>query len=153
MTAPVQIGDEIIAADFGPLTIVDTVRWSGVQENAERIHWDREFAREHSGLRTFIASGGFRQALLARALTDWLGLRGRLRKLRVRHTRPTFEGDTIRYNARVTKVSHGIAGTSISCDIEGKNENQEQVLTGSCIMLVTSESTRNRMAIGTTRHN
>ena len=135
-----RIGDEIIAAEYGPLDITDTVRWAGVQENAERLHFDRDYAREHSGLRTFIASGGYRQALLARALTDWLGARGRLRRLSVRHMRPTFEGDMIRYSARVTEISTSAAGTSISCDIEGTNQNHEKILTGSCVLLVTDRT-------------
>lgn len=137
MTGSVRVGDQIVATEYGPLTIVDTVRWAGVQENAERIHFDRDYAREHSGLRTVIASGGYRQALLARALTDWLGPRGRLRRLNVRHTRPTFEGDIMRYHARVTEISSSAAGTAISCDIEGTNQDQEKILTGSCVLLLT----------------
>ena len=72
----IRAGDEIAMVEYGPVTIVDTVRWAGVQENWEQVHWDREFAREHSKLRTFIASGSYRQALLARTLTDWVGPRG-----------------------------------------------------------------------------
>ncbi len=140
MTGPARAGEQIIAVEYGPLTIVDNVRWAGVQENTERIHFDRDHARTHSGLRSFIASGGYRQALLARALTDWLGPRGRLRRLSVRHTRPTFEGDMIRYRVRVTEVSTTAAGTAISCDIEGTNQNQEKILTGNCVLLVTEHA-------------
>ena len=75
------VGDQLILAEYGPLTIVDTVRWAGAQENPERVHFDREFVRENSRMRTFIASGGYRQALLARALTGRIGLHGRLLKL------------------------------------------------------------------------
>jgi acyl dehydratase len=136
--ADICVGDEIIAAEFGPLTIVDTVRWAGVQENTERTHWDREFVREHSGLRTFIASGGYRQALLARALTDWLGRCGRLRRLRVRHVAPTSEGDMLRYSVRVRETTDLASGTSLACDIEGKNQQHEQVLVGSCVLILPS---------------
>ena len=121
MPAEFAIGEELIAAEFGPLTIVDTVRWAGVQENVERLHFDREFVLENSRLRTFIASGGYRQALLARALTDRIGPRGKLLRLRVRHTAPTFEGDMLRYFARVTETATRPEGIAISCDVEGKN--------------------------------
>jgi acyl dehydratase len=131
-----HVGDVIVAAEFGPLTIIDTVRWAGVQENSERIHFDREFARENSRLRTFIASGGYRQALLARALTDRIGLRGKLLKLRVRHVAPTFEGDMLRCSARVTEKVRRDDGTAICCEVEGKNQKDEQVLIGSCVLLV-----------------
>ena len=131
-----NVGDELVAAEFGPLTIVDTVRWAGVQENTERVHFDREFVRENSRLRTFIASGSYRQALLARALTDRIGLRGKLLKLRVRHVAPTFEGDMLRCSAHITEKSRHNGGTAIFCEVEGKNQKDEQVLIGSCILVV-----------------
>jgi acyl dehydratase len=134
-----KVGDELIAAEFGPLTIADTVRWAGVQENVERLHFDREFARENSRLRTFIASGGYRQALLARALTDRIGPRGKLLKLRVRHTAPTFEGDMLRYSARITETATRSDGIAISCAVEGKNQQNEQILVGSCLVLLPSD--------------
>jgi len=139
MAAHFKVGDELVAAEFGPLTIADTVRWAGVQENVERLHFDREFARENSRLRTFIASGGYRQALLARTLTDRIGARGKLLKLRVRHTAPTFEGDTLRYSARITETATRSDGLAISCEIAGTNQKNEQVLVGSCLMVVPDE--------------
>jgi acyl dehydratase len=137
--AELQVGDELVAAEFGPLTIVDTVRWAGVQENVEQLHFDREFARENSRLLTFIASGGYRQALLARALTDRIGPRGKLLQLRVRHTAPTFEGDMLRYSARITETTKSREEIAITCELEGKNQQNEQILVGSCIVLVPGD--------------
>jgi acyl dehydratase len=132
--ASLNAGDQLVSVEYGPLTIVDTVRWAGVQENLERVHFDREFVRESSRMRTFIASGGYRQALLARALTDRIGLRGRLLKLRVRHLAPTFEGDMLRFTARVTATSAQAGDTTVVCDVHGHNQDGEQVLTGSCVV-------------------
>lgn len=132
----VATGDKIETASYGPLTIVDTVRWAGVQENLERLHWDREFAREHSKLPTFIASGSYRQALLARTLTDWVGPRGRLRKLNLRHTAPTLEGDMIYYSAVISGKSSTASDPWISCDIEGHNQDNKPILTGRCLLVL-----------------
>ena len=88
----VAVGDTIPPRDYGPLTIVDTVRWAGLQENWQHLHYDRDHVRQHNGLKTFIASGAYRQALLMRMLTDWIGPRGWLKKISVRHTYSTFEG-------------------------------------------------------------
>ena len=55
-----------------------------------------DHVREHNGLKTFIASGAYRQALLMRMLTDWIGPRGWLQKISLRHTYTTFEGDLMR---------------------------------------------------------
>jgi acyl dehydratase len=139
--ADCKVGNELVAAEFGPLTIADTVRWAGVQENVEPLHFDREFARENGRLRTFIASGGYRQALLARALTDRIGPRGKLLKLRVHHTAPTFEGDMLRYSARIAETATRFDGFAISCEVEGKNQQEERILVGSCVLLLPSEHT------------
>jgi acyl dehydratase len=133
----VKVGDQLVAAEYGPLTLIDTVRWAGVQENLEEVHFDREFARKNSRMHTFIASGAYRQALLARALTDRIGPRGRLLRLRVRHVAPTLEGDMLRYSARVTEtLQHAGGGTAISCEVEGKNQKDEQILVGTCVVLI-----------------
>jgi acyl dehydratase len=138
----VVLGEKIEARGYGPLTIIDTVRWAGVQENLERLHWDREFAREHSKLPSFIASGSYRQALLARTLTDWVGPRGRLRKLSLRHTAPTLEGDMIYFSAAVSGKSPDVSDPWISCTIDGHNQDQKSILTGRCVLALSSRSIR-----------
>jgi acyl dehydratase len=131
----VTIGASIPAREFGPLTIVDTVRWAGLQENVQHLHFDRDHVRQHNGLRTFIASGAYRQALLIRMLTDWLGPRGWLRKISVRHTYSTFEGDMMRFLARVVDKAMD-SSQWIVCELEGKNQDDRQILTGRCTLIL-----------------
>ena len=132
----VEAGVELATREFGPLTVIDTVRWAGLQENTQQLHYDRDWVREHAGLRTFIASGAYRQALLMRMLTDWIGPRGLLRKLNVRHTYSTFEGDTMRFAARATEKSPDPADPWIRCDLEGTNQEGRPILTGQCTLLL-----------------
>jgi acyl dehydratase len=132
----VQVGDPIPSREYGPLTIADTVRWAGVQENWGRLHFDREHVRAHNGLRTFIASGDYRQALLARTITDWIGGRGWLRTFSVRYTAPTFEGDLMRYEGRVVEKSADPAAPWIACDLEGSNQDGRRTLTGRCTIVL-----------------
>jgi acyl dehydratase len=136
MRADFQVGNELTSAEFGPLSIVDTVRWAGVQENVERLHFDREFARQSGALKTFIVSGAHRQALVARMLTDRIGDRGRLLKLQIRHTGPTFEGDLLRCSARVTEAKQLAAGTELTCELNAKNREDKEILIGSCVLLI-----------------
>jgi len=119
----VQVGDRIPRCEYGPLTITDTVRWAGAQENWGRLHFDREHVRAQNGLRTFIASGDYRQALLARTITDWIGRRGWLRTFSVRYTAPTFEGDLMRYEGQVVEKSSDADAHWIVCDLEGSNQD------------------------------
>jgi acyl dehydratase len=132
----VDVGGFIPSRDYGPLTIVDTVRWAGLQENVQHLHFDRDHVRQHNGLRTFIASGAYRQALLIRMLTDWIGPRGWLRKINVRHTYSTFEGDMMRFSARIVEKSSDSSDPWIVCDLEGRNQENRQILTGGCTLIL-----------------
>lgn len=134
----VATGDSLPSREYGPLAIVDTVRWAGLQENWQQLHYDRDWVREHSGLRTFIASGAYRQALLMRMLTDWIGPRGMLRKLSVRHTHSTFEGDSMRFTGRVIEKSRDPSDRWMVCEVEGKNQEGRQILTGRCTVILPS---------------
>lgn len=136
----VQVGDTIPPREFGPLTIMDTVQWAGIQENWGRLHFDREHVRAHNGLRTFIASGDYRQALLARALTDWIGPRGWLQKFSVRYTAPTFEGDLMRYTGQVVEKSADPDDPWIACDLEGSNQDGQRTLTGRCTIVLPRQA-------------
>ena len=113
----VAVGDAISPRVYGPLTIVDTVRWAGLQENWQHLHYDRDHVRQHNGLKTFIASGAYRQALLMRMLTDWIGPRGWLKKISVRHIYSTFEGDTMRFAAKIVEKSSDPLDSWIACDL------------------------------------
>ena len=132
----VQAGADLVSRDYGPLTIVETVRWAGLQENTQQLHYDRDWVREHAGLRTFIASGAYRQALLMRMLTDWLGPRGMLRRLSVRHTYSTFEGDSMRFAARAVEKSPDRADPWIRCELEGANQEGREILVGQCTLVL-----------------
>ena len=132
----VRTGTELAAREYGPLTVIDTVRWAGLQENTQQLHYDRDWVREHAGLRTFIASGAYRQALLMRMLTDWVGPRGLLRRLGIRHTYSTFEGDMMRFAARAVEKSPDPADPWIRCELEGTNQEGRRILTGQCTLVL-----------------
>src|SRR5512132_3825638 len=130
----VTAGDSIPSCEYGPLTIVDTVRWAGLQENWQHLHYDRDHVREHNGLSTFIASGAYRQALLIRMLTDWVGPRGWLSKITVRHTYSTFEGDMMRFSARITEKSSDPSDPWVACQLAGTNQENQTILTGRSVL-------------------
>jgi acyl dehydratase len=137
-----NVDDSIPPREHGPLTIVDTVRWAGLQENWQHLHYDRDHVREHNGLKTFIASGAYRQALLMRMLTDWIGPRGWLKKISIRHTYSTFEGDTMRFSAQVVEKSTEPADPWVICELQGTNQNDQQILTGRCTLILPTRSFR-----------
>ena len=98
--------------------------------------------RQHNGLKTFIASGAYRQALLMRMLTDWIGPQGRLRKIAVRQTYSTFEGDTMRFGARIEEKSADPTDPWIDCELFGMNQDDKQILTGRCRLMLPRREKR-----------
>ena len=134
-------GDRLPSQEYGPLTVADTVRWAGLQENWSQLHFDRDHVRNHNGMRTFIASGAYREALLFRMLTDWVGPKGRLNKISLRHTYSTFEGDIIVYSGTILEKSASSANPWVRCEIEGTNRQGRQILTGSCILTIPVRNT------------
>ena len=116
------------------------MRWAGLQENWQHLHYDRDHVRQHNGLRTFIASGAYRQALLIRMLTDWVGPRGWLKKINVRHTYSTFEGDMMRFSAWITEKSSDPSNSWIACELTGTNQENKQILTGHCRLRLPTRS-------------
>ncbi len=73
----VSIGDQIT-----PLNVrVDATQmflFSAATYNAHRIHYDHTWARDREGYDDVLVQGPLQSALLARAVTDWIGGAGRL---------------------------------------------------------------------------
>jgi len=139
-----SVGDRVPARAYEPVTIIDAVRWAGFQENYAPLHYDRDYARKDAGLESFIASGAYRESLLVRLLTDWVGPRGRLRKLQTRQAYPTFEGDSLRYSGRVVEKSTDAADPWVICEMGGVNQHDRQVLQARCTLELDNGSGNER---------
>ena len=132
----IQVGAKLPRQEFGPHTLVDGVRWAGVQENPSPTHTDRDYARAQRGVKGFISSGAQREAHLASMLMDWVGPRGDLRKWNIRHTASTFEGDMQYYTGTVIEKSPSSAEPWILCELEGKNQDGEDIIQGQCTLIL-----------------
>lgn len=132
----VAIGAVVPEREFGPHDLVTAVFWAGVQENKGLLHLDRDYVRAKRGAKSFIASGALRQSLLVRALTDWAGPRCFLRSMTLRHSASTYEGDMQRYSAKVVEKSTDAEDTWIVLALEGRNQDGEAILTGTCTLLL-----------------
>ena len=119
------------AVDYGPFTIEDAVRWAGVQENFERLHYDREYAQERGGLTSFVASGQFREVLVIRSIAAWLeSCSPVLMSLEVKHLAPTSEGDSL--TVQVKDWSFGDRERELELELVGKGPGDLIVLEARC---------------------
>ncbi len=130
--------DKISEGDEAPsvsheLTRSDLVAYAGASGDFNPMHTD-EVAAKKAGLPSVFGHGMFSMGLLGRALTDWAGV-GNLAEFRVRFTKQTWPGETLRTKIVVTGKSEGEAGKRISADVELANQEGEVKLVGSALVV------------------
>ena len=130
--------DKISEGDEAPsvsheLTRSDLVAYAGASGDFNPMHTD-EVAAKKAGLPSVFGHGMFSMGLLGRALTDWAGV-GNLAEFRVRFTKQTWPGETLRTKIVVTGKSEGESGKRISADVELANQEGEVKLVGSALVV------------------
>ncbi|MQW78040.1 acyl dehydratase [Nocardioides sp. dk4132] len=76
--------------------------FSAATYNGHRIHYDKDWAREREGYDDVLVQGPLQSALLARAVTDWIGGAGRLVRFAAQNRAVAFPGQTLTFGGRVT---------------------------------------------------
>jgi len=76
--------------------------FSAATYNGHRIHYDKDWARNVEGYGNVLVHGPLQAALLARALTDWIGGRGRLIVYSVQNRAVAFAGEELSFGGVVT---------------------------------------------------
>jgi acyl dehydratase len=132
----VNAGDVIPVREYGPHTLTSAVFWAAVQENLGLLHFDRDYVRQQRGAKSIVVSGQQRQSYVVRTLTDWTGPRGFLRTMDCRHRASTHEGEMQRYSATVTEKSNDPESPWIKVDVDGRDQDGQQILTAKCTLLL-----------------
>ena len=76
--------------------------FSAATYNGHRIHYDKDWARTVEGYDDVIVQGPLQAALLARAITDWIGGRGRLVEYSVQNRAVALTGQQLSFGGSVT---------------------------------------------------
>ena len=98
--------------------------FSAATYNGHRIHYDKDWARTQEGYDDVIVQGPLQAALLARAVTDWIGGRGRLVRYAVQNRAIAFPGAELSFGGSVTakRLSDGNIGL-VEVDIAGRRDD------------------------------
>jgi len=98
--------------------------FSAATYNGHRIHYDKDWARTQEGYDDVIVQGPLQAALLARAVTDWIGGRGRLIEYAVQNRAIALPGDQLSFGGSVTakRLSDGNVGL-VEVDIAGRRDD------------------------------
>ena len=97
--------------------------FSAATYNGHRIHYDKDWARTVEGYDNVLVQGPLQAALLARAITDWIGGRGRLVEYAVQNRAVAFAGEELRFGGVVTgkRLSDNIG--LVDLDIAGRRDD------------------------------
>ncbi len=101
------------------------VYYAAVSGDFNPIHIDPEIGRA-AGFPGAILQGMCTMAWLADACTDYLGDPARVRRLKVRFSRPVAVGDVVTFRGRCVAVE----GPVVRLEVEARNQRGEEVLKG-----------------------
>jgi hydroxyacyl-ACP dehydratase HTD2-like protein with hotdog domain len=95
--------------------------FSAATYNGHRIHYDKDWARTVEGYDDVIVQGPLQAALLARAITDWIGGRGRLVEYSVQNRAVAIAGEELNFGGSVTatRLADGSVGL-VDLEIAGR---------------------------------
>ncbi|WP_179467757.1 MaoC family dehydratase [Mycolicibacterium vinylchloridicum] len=118
----VMVGDELP----GLTVTVDETQmffFSAATYNGHRIHYDKDYARGDEGYDDILVQGPLQAALLARAITDWIGGRGRLVDYSVQNRGVAFPGQPLTFGGTVTGKRVQAGRGLVDLDIAGRRES------------------------------
>jgi hydroxyacyl-ACP dehydratase HTD2-like protein with hotdog domain len=98
--------------------------FSAATYNGHRIHYDKEWARAIEGYDDVLVQGPLQAALLARAIGDWIGGRGRLVSFAVQNRAIAYPGEPLTFGGEVTgkRLTDNAAGL-VDLDIAGRRDD------------------------------
>jgi hydroxyacyl-ACP dehydratase HTD2-like protein with hotdog domain len=98
--------------------------FSAATYNGHRIHYDKQWARTVEGYDDVLVQGPLQAALLARAIGDWIGGRGRLVSFAVQNRAIAYPGQQLSFGGTVTgkRLTDSRAGL-VDLDISGHRDD------------------------------
>jgi len=78
--------------------------YSAATYNAHRIHYDRDWATRVEGHPGLLVHGPLQAALLARAVTDWIGPEGRLLRFSFQNRASAYPAEELTFAGTVTEL-------------------------------------------------
>jgi hydroxyacyl-ACP dehydratase HTD2-like protein with hotdog domain len=97
--------------------------FSAATYNGHRIHYDKEWARTVEGYDDVLVHGPLQAALLARAIGDWIGGRGRLVSFSVQNRAVAYPGQPLSFGGEVTGKRLAENGTGLlDLEIAGRRD-------------------------------
>jgi hydroxyacyl-ACP dehydratase HTD2-like protein with hotdog domain len=94
--------------------------FSAATYNGHRIHYDKDWARDVERYDDVLVQGPLQAALLARAVTDWIGGRGRLIAYAVQNRAVALPGQPLTFGGTVTGKRLEAGAGLVDLEIAGR---------------------------------
>jgi acyl dehydratase len=120
----VAVGEQVLTLSQ-EITRDQIAAYADASGDHNPIHLDDNVAKQ-MGLPGVIAHGMLNYGLLSRALTDWLGDPGRLRRLNVRFSAMVQPGDTVTCKGTINSIDETAGTATLTVWVE--NQRGEKVL-------------------------
>jgi acyl dehydratase len=120
------------------LTRTDLVMYAGASGDFNPMHHDEVKAQE-AGLPSVFGHGMFTAGILGKALTDYVGV-GNLKTYRVRFTKQTWPGETLKTRVTVTGKHDENGDHIVDLECEVTNQDGESKLTGTATAALPSRN-------------
>ena len=135
----VDVGAEI-PGSVDKMSLVQLIRYSAAIWNFYLLHLEKEFA-QRQGFKDANIPASLYGAFLARMVTNWIGTRGKLRRLAYQVRVMGFPGDTLICKGRVIKRYQEAGDNLVDCDIWVENQAGVKVSPASATVSLPSRET------------
>lgn len=135
----VTVGDEIAQLVKEPITTRQLVKYAGASGDFYEIHYDEPFAKS-TGLQTVIAHGLLKCAFLGQLLSDWVGLKGDIKKFGCNYRGMDIPGDVLTGRGKVTNKYVKDGENLVELEIWLENQKGQVSTPGTAIVALQSRS-------------
>jgi hydroxyacyl-ACP dehydratase HTD2-like protein with hotdog domain len=97
--------------------------FSAATYNGHRIHYDKDWARDREGYDDILVQGPLQAALLARAVTDWMGGAGRLVEYSVQNRAIALPGQPLTFGGTVSGKRLADGAGLVDLDIAARRDD------------------------------
>ncbi|MDD5313565.1 MAG: MaoC/PaaZ C-terminal domain-containing protein [Dehalococcoidia bacterium] len=153
MVKQIYYEDVEIGSEVTPLEKIATTRmlvqYAGASGDFNPLHYEDDFAK-NLGVGHPIVHGLLKRAWLVNLMIDWIGAKGKLKKLSCRYRGVDYprkmktldeplDGDTWWCRGKVTRKYVEGDECLVECEIWVENGNKEKTTTGSAVVVVPSK--------------
>jgi len=131
--AEIEEGDGVPTYVVEDLGRKDFVKYAGASGDFNPIHYNQQFATD-AGYPSVFGQGMLTAALMANAVTEWLGLAG-LQRFQTRFTGQVWPGNTVTVTGEVTDKYDEDGETLVDLDLQAANEDEAVILGSATVAL------------------